>query len=471
MNITVIGAGYVGLVTAACFSSKNHKVVVVEKDAGKIEQLLQGKIPFYEPGLDKLVLDGITHKTLSFEKSIDKAVGKDESIIFLCVGTPSHTDGSADLSAVLSVAHDIGSIIKNYTLVINKSTVPVGTAKKVQSIILSELEIRNVMIPFDVASNPEFLKEGSALDDFLNPDRVVVGTSSKTAEKILRDLYAPFLPGMSQLIVMSTESAELTKYAANAMLATRISYMNQMAHLADQCGADIHDVKKGIATDRRIGAHFLNAGVGYGGSCFPKDVRALIHTGREYGIPMTLVEQVNTINQQQRRSFIEVILSYCKENQAFSKKVGIWGLSFKPETDDIREAPSIDVIQALLDYGVEVCAYDPQAVDHFKMMYGNRILFEATADDVLKNADFLIILTEWQEFVDCPMIKFQQLKDKVIFDGRNCFNPVMMHKYGISYISIGRNNVGQELVMASRRLPKEKDVPVITRNPQSSLEV
>jgi len=441
-KIVVIGAGYVGLVTGACLAQKGNHVVIVESNQEKINTLLQGNIPFYEPWLDTIVSDALKKKTLTFETSIAQGLAHKPRLIFSCVGTPSLPDGAADLSYVEKAAAEIGKHITQYSLVINKSTVPVGTARRVQSIIQHELEQRKTSVEFDVASNPEFLKEGDAVSDFLNPDRVVVGIESEKAADLLRELYSPFLTNEQQFVCMNIESAELTKYASNAMLATRISFMNQLAGLADNVGADIEDVKKGMAKDKRIGSAFLNAGIGYGGSCFPKDVSALAHMGTQHHFPMTLIQEVNNINHVQRLSFINQITTHYGPALE-GKKVGVWGLSFKPETDDIRCSPAIDLINNMLEKKAQIIVFDPVAQQNIAALYGDKITYAGTAQDVLKAADFLVIVTEWKQFVTTPLEQFMQLKDSVIFDGRNCFQPLVMQALGLTYYCIGRNSVGK----------------------------
>lgn len=437
-KIAVIGAGYVGLVTAACLAQKNNIVTVVERDLQKITSLLNGKMPFYEPGLDHLIMSALHTKHLIFVNNIAQALEDDPEIIFSCVGTPSQEDGSADLSYVWHAASEIGKSLKSTALIVNKSTVPVGTAQRVKQIIETELTRRSTTLEFHVASNPEFLKEGDAINDFLMPDRIIVGVETDKAERLLTDLYYPFLSHGAQLVRMSIASAELTKYASNAMLATRISFMNQMALLADKLDADITDIKKGMALDKRIGGAFLNAGLGYGGSCFPKDIKALVHMGKMHDQPMSLVEEVERVNEQQKQLFTEQILQHYN-NTVTGKKIGIWGLAFKPETDDIRCAPAIDVIATLLKKGASVIAYDPAAVHNMQAVFKEGVSFVKTADDVLKNADCLVILTEWQEFLHTDFEKFTVLKDNVVFDGRNCYTPDQLHHYGIKYVTIGRN--------------------------------
>ncbi|MCF7800140.1 UDP-glucose/GDP-mannose dehydrogenase family protein [Candidatus Babeliales bacterium] len=439
-KIAVVGAGYVGLVTGACFAQKDNFIIIVERDQNKIENLLQGKIPFYEPGLDLLVSKAIDHKKIIFVDNLKQALNQKPEIIFSCVGTPSLSNGAADLSAVWGVVKEIGQNLTDYCLIVNKSTVPVGTAAKVKEIIKQELIKRNLDINFDVASNPEFLKEGDALDDFLQPDRVVVGVETEKAEQILFDLYKPFLNSSEQFLSMNWPSAELTKYASNSMLATRISFMNQLALLADKLGADINQVKLGMSKDRRIGSCFLNAGIGYGGSCFPKDVQALVYTGCEYDQEMSLIKEVENINNKQRLLFADQILNYFGDN-ILNKNIAIWGLAFKPETDDIRCAPSIDIINKLLEKKVKITAYDPVAWQNIKNIFGDKIGYANTSKEILSKSDFLIILTEWKEFLEYKPQDFACLKDKIVFDGRNCFNPLDMQDAGIKYFSIGRNSL------------------------------
>ncbi|MBD3231365.1 nucleotide sugar dehydrogenase [Candidatus Dependentiae bacterium] len=439
-KVAVVGAGYVGLVTGACFAQKDNFVIIVERDISKIEKLQKGNVPFYEPGLDQLVTDAIINNRIVFVQNIADVLKHHPEIIFSCVGTPSMQDGKADLSAVWGVAKEVGQSLDRYCLFVNKSTVPVGTAIKVETIISKELKKRELDFEFDVASNPEFLKEGDALHDFLIPDRVVVGINSEKAKQILYSLYRPFIKQDEQFIVMNRESSELTKYASNAMLATRISFMNQLSLLADKVGADISQIKLGMALDKRIGPCFLNAGIGYGGSCFPKDVKALINTGEENDCEMSLVSQVDKINEDQKKWFIEHILNfYGKE---ISKKViGIWGLAFKPETDDIRCAPSIDVIEKLLEQKAKIIAYDPVAWKNMKSIFGDKIIFKNTAKEVLEKSDCLIVLTEWREFLNSKIQNFCLLKDKTVFDARNIFDPFIMKNNNIKYFSIGRNNI------------------------------
>ena len=439
-KIVVVGAGYVGLVTGACFAQKDNTIIIVENNKNKIDALLKGQVPFYEPELDALVQEGIQNQKLIFVDSLSKALEHDVQIIFSCVGTPPLPDGSADLSYVWQVAKEIGQTIKDYVLVVNKSTVPVGTGKNVNKLIKEQLYKRKMHIEYDVASNPEFLKEGDAVNDFMSPDRIVVGVTSPKAEQLLKDLYKPFIKTEKQFVSMNIESAELTKYASNAMLATRISFMNQIALLADKVGADISQVKKGMSLDSRIGKFFLNAGLGFGGSCFPKDITALIHMGKEHDQPMTLLQEVDNVNIQQRTWFANQIIHHYGKKLA-GKKIGIWGLAFKPETDDIRCAPSIDIINLLIEKGAKIIAYDMVAAENLKALMHDKIEFAQTAEEVLQKADALAILTEWKEFLNIKPNKFMQLKDLTVFDGRNCFDPVTMQNEGIAYFTVGRNSL------------------------------
>jgi UDPglucose 6-dehydrogenase len=436
-RVAVIGAGYVGLVTGTCLAEKGFAVTMVENNPAKIDSLLKGEVPFYEPGLDKLLETNIQNKKLSFTSSIAQAMLSNPQVIFSCVGTPPLPDGSADLSYVWNVAIEIGKNLNKYCLVINKSTVPVGTGQQVKKIIETQLKDRGTSIPFDVASNPEFLKEGDALNDFLNPDRIVVGVESKKAEELLFQIYTPFIAKNDQFLVMNIPSAELTKYASNAMLATRISFMNELANLAEKVGADINQVKLGMSKDRRIGPYFLNAGIGYGGSCFPKDVKALIATGLEYNQPMELVQSVENVNNNQRVAFARKILNYYGSSIS-QKHLGIWGITFKPETDDLRCAPSIDIVKILLKNGAKITVYDPVGMPNFKTIFENRINYAQTAQEILKKCDALILLTEWKEFLKYSPSDFSNLKDAVVFDGRNCFDPTEMFYSGVKYFCIGR---------------------------------
>lgn len=438
-TIAVIGAGYVGLVTGVGLAHKGNRVIMVEIDPNKRHMLLQGKVPFYEPGLDTLLVQGIEQGLLVFENSVKDGLRHNPDMIFSCVGTPSLPSGDANLSYVWSVAQEIGAQVASSILVINKSTVPVGTTRSIKRIINNAILARGLSFTCPVASNPEFLKEGDALSDFLRPDRVVIGVESDAVRQKMCDLYKPFIASSDGIVSMNLESAELTKYAANAMLATRISFMNQMAILADLVGADIDHIKTGIAKDPRIGPHFLHAGVGYGGSCFPKDVKALIAMGKDYHFPMTLMQEVDNINHFQRIWFVNQLFSYYGLALE-DKTIGLWGLSFKPETDDIRCAPSLDIIDELLQRGARIVAYDPVAMPNVVQKYGSSINFAKSAHDVLVQSDSLVVLTEWSEFRSVPIENFLLLRDKTVFDGRNCFDPLHMKSLGLTYFCVGRNN-------------------------------
>lgn len=456
-KIAVIGAGYVGLVTGACLAQKGNLVTIVENNQDKIAQLLSGMVPFYEPNLDTIVQDALNKKTLRFVASIAEGLSQKPDLVFSCVGTPQLPNGAADLSYVEAVASEIGTHLSDYTVIVNKSTVPVGTAAKVTQLINAKLTERNVSLEFDVVSNPEFLKEGDAVNDFLMPDRIIIGVTSERATQVLYDVYKAFITNDSQFLVMTPPSAELTKYASNAMLATRISFMNQLAQLADKVNADISQVRLGMAKDRRIGAHFLNSGVGYGGSCFPKDVAALVHMGAENHYPMTLVQEVENINHVQRVWFNHLVVQHYGPTLT-TKTAGIWGLSFKPETDDIRCAPALDAIKSLLENGTNVIVYDPVSMSNVKKIFGDNITYATSSKQVLDQADFLVLLTEWQEFINTIPTQFLALKDKVIFDGRNCFQPEEMLSLGIEYYCVGRNSLTEQnkLLLDSKPLFKQR---------------
>jgi len=387
--------------------------------------------------LATLIKEALANKTLILTNNIADALADNPSIIFSCVDTPQAQDGSADLSAVFTVAKEVGKHALENFLFINKSTVPVGTANKVKRIIESELATRKRTIPFEVVSNPEFLREGSAVQDFLYPDRIVVGAESKQALIILHELYKPFIKNKEQFICMDTASAELTKYAANSMLAMRISFMNQLAQLAHKVGADIDLVKDGISKDKRIGKHFLNAGIGYGGSCFAKDVNALVATGKQYQLEMPLIKEIENTNESQKQWFVQLIIDFYRGNIA-NKTIGIWGLSFKPDTDDIRHAPSIDIIKQLLALKANIIAYDPVANKSTQNILGDSISFAKNAQEVLQAAGCLLLLTEWKEFLNYPTESFLHLKDKTVFDGRNCLPAEAMASIGINYFSVGK---------------------------------
>ena len=396
MRIAVVGTGYVGLVSGTCLAETGVTVTCVDVDASKIDKLNQGGIPIYEPGLAELVIKNRANERLFFTTSLKEAL-VDADAVFIAVGTPPDEDGSADLSYVIGVAHEIGCLIEEYVVVVTKSTVPVGTNRKVKLAVQEELDKRGVEVVFDVASNPEFLKEGDAVNDFMRPDRVVIGVESARAEKVMERLYHAFVLNNTPIYFMDIPSAEMTKYAANSMLATRISFMNDIANLCEIVGADIEAVKKGIGSDTRIGKKFLNAGCGYGGSCFPKDVKALIRTGDEYGYGMELLKAVERVNERQKTVLFDKIQKHYEGNVK-GKHFGLWGLSFKPATDDMREAPSLVLIGQLLEAGATVKAFDPVAMEEAKRRLGDRIGYAANMYDALTDADAMIIVTEWQEF-------------------------------------------------------------------------
>lgn len=437
MKTLIIGTGYVGLVTGTCFAEIGLDVVCIDINKEKIEKLNKGIIPIFEPSLDSMVLRNIEKKRLTFDISIKDSL-KDVEVVFIAVGTPPGEDGSADLSYVLNAARDIGRYMDTYLVVVTKSTVPIGTSKKVKQAIQEELNVRKAKIEFDVASNPEFLKEGAAVEDFLKPDRIILGIESERASKILSRLYHPLLLNGHPIIYMDIPSAEMTKYAANCMLATKISFMNDLANLCELVGADITSVRKGIGSDPRIGNKFIYSGIGFGGSCFPKDVKALIKTASDIGYSLELVKAVENVNNRQKEVMFQKASKHF--NGAIKDKVfGIWGLSFKPNTDDIRESPAIKVIQQLLHSGARVKAYDPVAMEEAKHMLGNSIEYGHDMYDVMIDAHAMILATEWSEF-RIPNFKLLSriMKEKVIFDGRNIYDPVEVVENGFAYYGIGR---------------------------------
>lgn len=435
MNITVIGTGYVGLVTGTCLAEKGNKVICVDIDPKKVKNLEKGIIPIYEPNLQEMVIQNIAKKKLSFTTSLIDGI-KNAKVVFFALPTPPGEGGSADLSYVLDVSKQLTSLLQKYTVIVNKSTVPVGTTHKIQSIIRKKYNGG-----FDVVSNPEFLKEGSAVADFMNPDRIVIGTSSKKAKKIMEELYSPFTKKGVPLLVMDECSAELTKYAANTFLAMKIAFMNEIAQLCERLGADVSLIKEGIGQDDRIGKKFLNAGIGFGGSCFPKDVIALLHTAKQNNYDFKLVKALIEVNQHQKIHLIKPLKSYFK-NYLVGKKIALWGLAYKPETDDIREAPSLYVINALLEEGVDIQVYDPKATENIKKIYKDKITYFTNKYDAIKDADALIIVTEWKEFKNADIKKIGTLlHHKAIFDGRNIYDLQTMKKHKFHYISIGRQPV------------------------------
>ncbi len=441
MNISIVGTGYVGLVTGTCFADVGNQVLCVDNNQSKIDMLLDGKIPIYEPGLEELVSSNIAQQRLQFTSDINRAVDYAD-IIFIAVGTPPDEDGSADLSHVLAVAKAIGQTLTDYRVIVTKSTVPVGTADKVRKAVQAELDARGVDVEFSVASNPEFLKEGAAIDDFMKPDRVVIGADDERAVELLRSLYAPFNRNHERLIVMDIASAELTKYAANAMLATKISFMNELSNLAERLDADIELVRQGIGSDPRIGYHFIYPGCGYGGSCFPKDVQALHRTARQHGYNARILDAVEAVNQDQKSVLLDKIDRHFG-GDVNGKTFAVWGLAFKPNTDDMREAPSRVIIDGLIARGAKIKAYDPVATEEAAHIYAGQDavtfapdIYSATAD-----ADGLIVVTEWKAFrsPDFKRLK-SQLQSPVIFDGRNIYDPAMLVQAGFKYYGIGRSN-------------------------------
>ncbi len=439
MRVTIFGSGYVGLVTGACLADAGNDVLCVDVDTKKIEGLKQGIIPIHEPGLDALIKSNIAADRLKFTTSAKEGV--DHGLFqLIAVGTPPDEDGSADLKYVLAVARSIGEHMGEYKVVITKSTVPVGTSDKVRAAVAETLNKRSASVEFDIVSNPEFLKEGAAIEDFMRPDRVVVGTDNPRVTELLRALYDPFTRSREKLIVMDLRSAELTKYAANAMLATKISFMNELANLAERFGADIERVRVGIGSDPRIGYHFIYPGLGYGGSCFPKDVQALARSARGVGYEPRLLDSVEAVNKSQKQVLFATISKHFGGNLK-GKTVAVWGLAFKPGTDDMREAPSRVLLEQLWAAGAKVRAYDPAAMNETRRIYGERadLVFCTRARETLEGADALAIVTEWKEFrsPDFDNLK-KQLKTPVIFDGRNLYDPVMMKKLGFSYYAIGR---------------------------------
>ena len=438
MNIAIVGTGYVGLVSGSCFSEMGINVTCIDIDSKKIESLCNGIIPIYEPGLEEIVKKNRANGRLSFSTSLASCIDSCDAV-FIAVGTPPGEDGSADLQYVLEVARTFGRLIRKYTLLVTKSTVPIGTADRVKEAVREELEKRGEDIPFDVASNPEFLKEGSAIKDFMSPDRIVIGVDSLRAKELMERMYRPFQLNNYRVIMMDILSAEMTKYSANAMLATRISFMNEMARLCEATGANIDKVRAGIASDSRIGSKFLYPGCGYGGSCFPKDVKALVKTGEEHGVKMEVIASVEHVNQLQKRVVFEKLLKAFDGNLK-GKRIAVWGLSFKPETDDMREAPSVVIIRLLLEAGAEVTAYDPVAMDESKNRYlGDSIKYAASQYEAVEGADALALITEWKLFrvIDWNRLK-KAMKGRIVVDGRNIYSADEMRDNGFRYYSIGK---------------------------------
>ena len=437
MKIAVVGTGYVGLVSGTCFAETGNQVTCVDIDKNKIDKLASGEITIFEPGLEKLFLRNQKENRLRFTTSLQEGIEGAE-IIFLALPTPPGEDGSADLKYILGVAEELGKIIKEYKVIVDKSTVPVGTADKVQVAIA-----KNATVEFDVVSNPEFLREGVAVEDFMKPNRVVIGTTSEKAKKLMNDLYAPFVRQGNPLIFMDKRSAELTKYAANSFLATKITFMNEIANLCELLDADVDMVRKGMGTDERIGRRFLFPGIGYGGSCFPKDVQALAKSSTEVNYEFKILDAVMDVNEKQKLHLMPFIKSYFNNDLA-GKKIAIWGLAFKPNTDDIREAPALYMIKELLAAGATVSTFDPEAMKNVKQLLGDTITFADSQYDTLKDADALVIATEWSEFRTPDFDKItSMLKNKAIFDGRNLFDLKQLENLGYHYVSIGRRVVTQ----------------------------
>ena len=437
MNIAIVGTGYVGLVTGTCFSEMGVQVTCVDIDQNKIEKLKQGIIPIYEPGLEDMVLRNYKAGRLSFTTDL-VSVLDDVDVIFSAVGTPPDEDGSADLKYVLEVAKTIGLNMNKYTLVVTKSTVPVGTAKKVRATIQTELDKRGVAIEFDVASNPEFLKEGAAVDDFMKPDRVVVGTESERAKEIMTKLYKPFMLSNYRLIFTDIPSAEMIKYAANAMLATRISFMNDVANLCELVGANVNMVRKGIGADTRIGSKFLFPGCGYGGSCFPKDVKALIKTAEKNNYSMRVLKAVEEVNEKQKEILFDKLMEFYK-GDITGKRIALWGLSFKPETDDMREAPALVLIDKIKSAGAEIVGYDPIAINECKRRIGDAIFYAQDMYDAVVDADAVLLVTEWKEFrLPSWRVLAKTMRNKVILDGRNIYDKQELVDLGFYYSCIGK---------------------------------
>ncbi len=435
MKIAVVGTGYVGLVSGTCFAETGNSVTCIDIDAEKVAKMKNGFVPIYEPGLEELFKRNIEEGRITFSTNLAEGI-KNAEIIFLALPTPSGEDGSADLSFIMKVAEQLGSLLEQYTVIVDKSTVPVGTSEKVENAIAKKCKV-----DFDVVSNPEFLREGVAIDDFMKPDRVVIGTSSERAKKVMEKLYAPFVRQGNPIYIMDEKSAELTKYAANAFLAMKISFMNEIANLAEIVGADVDKIRKGIGSDSRIGKQFLYAGTGYGGSCFPKDVKALAKTSSDHQFDFKILNAVMDVNKRQKTILIPKVKRYFN-NDLKGKKIALWGLAFKPNTDDIREASAIDIIQELLKEGATVSAFDPEAMENVHKLLGNTITLTEKSYDALKDADALIIVTEWNEFRQPDFEKISKLlKNKAIFDGRNLFDNEQMRELGFHYESIGRQAV------------------------------
>ena len=437
MKIAVVGTGYVGLVTGTCFAETGNQVTCVDIDAGKVARMQRGEIPIYEPGLDVLFDRNIAEDRLTFTTNLEEGIEGAE-VIFLALPTPPGEDGSADLKYILGVANDLGPLLKQYAVIIDKSTVPVGTAEKVRQAIA-----KNAIVDFDVVSNPEFLREGVAVEDFMKPDRVVIGSTSENAKKVMEKLYAPLVRQGNPIIFMDERSAEMTKYAANSFLAMKITFMNEIANLCERVGANVDDIRRGIGTDSRIGKRFLFAGIGYGGSCFPKDVQALAKTSADYGYEFRTLKSVMAVNDDQKKRLLPLLREHF-EGSLSGKTIAVWGLAFKPYTDDIREAPALENIRALLAEGAKVTAYDPEAMENVKRLIPE-VTYTHTAYAALDDADALMIFTEWPQFRTPDFAKMGKLlKEKVVFDGRNLYELGQMKDLGFTYYSIGRETVNIE---------------------------
>jgi len=437
MKIGIIGSGYVGLVAAACFSEMGNEVTCIDVDIKKIDNLKKGKVPIYEPGLSQLVIENQNKKTLFFSTDIKLAL-ENTAVVFIAVGTPMGDDGSADMQYVLNVASNIGKNLSDHIVIVNKSTVPIGTAEKVRDVVQKELDERSSSVTFDVVSNPEFLKEGVAISDFMHPDRVVVGSSNEESINLMRTLYSPFTLSRDRFIAMDIRSAEMTKYAANAMLATKISFINEMANICEHVGADINQVRIGIGSDQRIGYKFIYPGCGYGGSCFPKDVQALINISNNFGYSPELITSVEKVNDNQKNILFSKLYKHFNKNLS-SLKIAVWGLSFKPGTDDMRQAPSINLIRSIIKSGASVNAYDPKAIDQAKFyLKGLKVNYVDNKYDALDNADALVLVTEWKEFRSPDFsLMDKKMKRKLLIDGRNQFNPEYITSKGFEYLQIG----------------------------------
>jgi UDPglucose 6-dehydrogenase len=443
MKLTVIGTGYVGLVTGACLTEMGNTVVCVDTDDGKIEALKRGELPIYEPGLERMVVENSKEGRLHFSSSLADPLAQAQ-VYFIAVGTPPQDDGSADLTYVLDVAKQLGQLIDQYTVIVDKSTVPVGTAERVQTAVQQELQVRGADVSFDVVSNPEFLKEGAAVEDFMRPDRIIIGTGSDSAQAIMRDVYAPFMRTRERVLFMGVREAEMTKYAANAMLATKISFMNEIANLCDRLAVDVESVRLGVGADSRIGYGFIYPGCGYGGSCFPKDVNALIHTAKEAGMHPKVLEAVRSTNDAQKHVLFQKIME--RFGSALEgRNFGIWGLAFKPGTDDMREAPSVDLLEALIASGACVKAYDPVAMPAARKQLpqswfsGGQIQLTAHPYEAVKDVDAMVLVTEWKPFRHPDFARMKQLmKAPIIFDGRNQYDPHAVRQSGFEYVGIGR---------------------------------